>query len=143
MIFYGSVAFSMYSSSWDIWDRCRGANSLVVVVRNFGTVMCFAIASASGIYVGKEIGANQLEAAERDGSRALRLTVATAAVGGVLIAVASPFVIRYASLTETATGYLKIMLAINVYYIMGSAVNTTLIAGLFRAGGRQPVRSDL
>ena len=130
------VAFSMYSVIMGhMGTDVVAANSLVVVVRNFGTVMSFAIASASGIYVGKEIGANQLEAAERDGSRALRLTVATAAVGGVLIAVASPFVIRYASLTETATGYLKIMLAINVYYIMGSAVNTTLIAGLFRAGG--------
>ena len=131
-----SVAFSMYSVIMGhMGTDVVAANSLVVVVRNFGTVMCFAIASASGIYVGKEIGANQFEAAERDGSRALRLTVATAAVGGVLIAVASPFVIRYASLTETATDYLKIMLAINVYYIMGSAVNTTLIAGLFRAGG--------
>ena len=131
-----SVAFSMYSVIMGhMGTDVVAANSLVVVVRNFGTVMCFAIASASGIYVGKEIGANQLDAAEKDGSRALRLTVVTAAVGGVLIAVVSPFVIRYASLTETATGYLKVMLAINVYYIMGSAVNTTLIAGLFRAGG--------
>ena len=31
--------------------------------------------------------------------------------------------------------YLKIMLLINTYYIMGSAVNTALIAGVFRAGG--------
>ena len=27
------------------------------------------------------------------------------------------------------------MLLINVYYVMGAAVNTTLIAGVFRAGG--------
>ena len=27
------------------------------------------------------------------------------------------------------------MLFINVYYVMGTAVNTTLIAGIFRAGG--------
>ena len=31
--------------------------------------------------------------------------------------------------------YLKYMLLINTYYIMGTAVNTTLIAGVFRAGG--------
>ena len=31
--------------------------------------------------------------------------------------------------------YLKYMLLINTYYIMGSAVNTALIAGVFRAGG--------
>lgn len=48
---------------------------------------------------------------------------------------ASPLVIRYASLSETAAGYLKVMLAINTYYITGIAVNTTLIAGIFRTGG--------
>lgn len=42
---------------------------------------------------------------------------------------------RFASLTPTAMHYLKYMLLINSYYIMGSAVNTTLIAGVFRAGG--------
>ena len=38
-------------------------------------------------------------------------------------------------LNETAMHYLKYMLLINTYYIMGAAVNTTLIAGVFRAGG--------
>ena len=49
--------------------------------------------------------------------------------------IASPFILRFASVSETAAGYLKVMLAINTYYIMGAAVNTTLIAGVFRAGG--------
>ena len=31
--------------------------------------------------------------------------------------------------------FLKYMLLINSYYVMGAAVNTTLIAGVFRAGG--------
>ena len=144
MIFCGASHFRCIRSLWDIWGRMSWQRILlVVVVRNFGTVMCFAIASASGIYVGKEIGANQLEAAERDGSRALRLTVATAAVGGALIAVASPFVIQYASLTETATGYLKIMLAINVYYIMGSDSQYDADRRIVPRRRRQPVRSDL
>ena len=43
--------------------------------------------------------------------------------------------LKYASLTETAMHYLKYMLFINIYYVMGAAVNTTLIAGVFRAGG--------
>ena len=48
---------------------------------------------------------------------------------------AAPFVLKFASLSETAHGYLKGMLLINSYYIMGAAVNTMLIAGIFRAGG--------
>ena len=130
------VAFSMYSVIMGhMGTDVVAANSLVVVVRNFGTVMSFGIANASGIYVGKKIGAGKMEEAEADGSRSLKLTVAAGLAGGILVALAAPFVIRYASLSETATGYLKIMMLINTYYIMGIAVNTTLIAGIFRAGG--------
>ena len=43
--------------------------------------------------------------------------------------------LNYAALSETGTYYLKVMLLINVYYVMGAAVNTTLIAGVFRSSG--------
>ena len=46
-----------------------------------------------------------------------------------------PFVLRCANLSEVGKGYLRVMLLINSYYVMGAAVNTTLIAGVFRAGG--------
>ncbi|MCD7761607.1 MAG: MATE family efflux transporter [Lachnospiraceae bacterium] len=131
-----SVAFSMYSVIMGhMGTDVVAANAIVVVVRNFGTVLCYSIASASGIYVGKKIGANQLEEAERDASRSMQLTVASGIFGGILVAASMPFVLPAVSLSDTARGYLKIMLLINTYYITGSAVNTTLIAGIFRAGG--------
>lgn len=65
----------------------------------------------------------------------MKLTVITGAAGGVLVLLATPFVLHFAKLSETAMHYLKYMLLINTYYIMGAAVNTTLIAGVFRAGG--------
>ena len=130
------VGFSMYSVIMGhMGTDMVAANSISAVVRNFGCVMCFGIASASGIYVGKEIGAGHLEDAETGGVLSLRLTVAAGALGGVLVGLATPVILRYASVSDTAAGYLKIMLLINTYYIMGAAVNTTLIAGLFRAGG--------
>lgn len=130
------VGFSMYSVIMGhMGTDMVAANSISAVVRNFGCVMCFGIASASGIYVGKEIGAGHLEDAEKGGVLSLRLTVAAGALGGVLVGLAAPVILRYASVSDTAAGYLRIMLAINTYYIMGAAVNTTLIAGLFRAGG--------
>jgi len=55
--------------------------------------------------------------------------------GGVIVLAVTPFVLKFAALSGTAMGYLKYMLLINSYYIMGAAVNTTLIAGIFRAGG--------
>ena len=48
-----SVAFSMYSVILGhLGTDAVAANSLVVVVRNIGTVFCFAIASAGGILLG-------------------------------------------------------------------------------------------
>ena len=130
------VAFSMYSVILGhLGTDAVAANSLVIVVRNFGTVLCFGVASAGGILLGQVIGENRLEDARKNASQLMKLTVLTGAIGGLLILVATPFVLDYASLSDTAMHYLKYMLLINTYYVMGAAVNTTLIAGVFRAGG--------
>lgn len=111
------------------------ANSMVTVVRNFGTVLCYGVASACMIIVGKDLGANDFERAEQDTRRSMHLTIAAGIGGGLVVALIRPVVLHYASLSTTAMGYLSIMLLINTYYIMGTAVNSSLIAGLFRAGG--------
>ena len=111
------------------------ANSLVVVVRNFGTILCFGIASAGGLLLGKLIGENKAREARAGASKLMRLTVISGLIGGVLILMVSPLVIRFATVSDTAKYYLKYMLLINSYYVMGAAVNTTLICGVFRAGG--------
>ena len=131
-----SVAFSMYSVIMGhLGNDAVAANSLVSVVRNFGTTFCFAIASGSSILLGNIIGENRMEDARVCAGKAMKLTVLSGALGGVIILCATPFVLRFADLTDTAMHYLKYMLLINSYYVMGAAVNTTLIAGVFRAGG--------
>lgn len=130
------VAFSTYSVILGhLGNDVVAANSFVVVVRNFGTVLCFGVASAGGILLGNVIGEKKMEDAEHYAKLIMRLTVITGLIGGILILAASPFVLRFASLSDTARHYLKYMLLINSYYVMGAAVNTTLIAGVFRAGG--------
>lgn len=130
------VAFSMYSVIiGHLGSDAVAANSFVVVVRNFGTVLSFGIANAGSILLGKIIGENRLEDARETAGRLMKLTVISGAAGGLLILAATPFVLAYATLSETSMHYLKYMLLINTYYVMGIAVNTTLIAGVFRAGG--------
>lgn len=131
-----SVAFSMYSVILGhLGTDAVAANSLVVVVRNIGTVFCFAIASAGGILLGNMMGQGNLEKSKSYASRMLKMTVIAGAIGGLIVLAITPFVLRFATLNETAMHYLKYMLLINTYYIMGAAVNTALIAGVFRAGG--------
>lgn len=131
-----SVAFSMYSVILGhLGSDAVAANSFVVVVRNFGTVLCFGTASAGSILLGNVMGAGDMEHARDYASRLMKITIITGAIGGVLVLAATPLVLYFADLSDTAMHYLKYMLLINTYYIMGAAVNTTLIAGVFRAGG--------
>ena len=131
-----SVAFSMYSVIMGhMGTDAVAANSFVTVVRNFGTILCCGTASAGGILLGNIIGMNKLEEAKDGARKVMKLTVATGIIGGLIVLGAMPIVLRYATLTEQAMHYLKYMMLINTYYVLGAAVNTTLIAGVFRAGG--------
>ena len=130
------VGFSMYSVIiGHMSSDAVAANSFVVVVRNFGTILCFGFSSAGGILLGQLIGENKLEQAALYAKKLLKLTVITGAVGGLIVLGAIPVLMNFASLNETGMHYLKYMMLINTYYVMGAAVNTTLIVGAFRAGG--------
>ena len=130
------LAFSMYSVIMGhMGSDVVAANSMVMVVRNFATTLCFGIASGGTILLGNIIGSNKMEEAKECASNIVKLTIIAGAVGGLIVLLISPIVLEFASLTETAHKYLKYMLWINSYYIMGVSVNTNLIAGIFRAGG--------
>lgn len=131
-----SLAFSMYSAILGHLDSdIVAANSIVSVVRNFATVFCYGFATVSTIWVGRQIGEGDMAGAKRDASRLTWLSIFAGIFGGVLVLAVSPFVIKYATLSERAVYYIKYMLLINSYYVVGTALNTTLIAGVFRAGG--------
>ncbi len=131
------LAFSMYSViiGQFLGTDMVAANSFTSLVRNFGTVLCFSVASGGGILLGQLLGDGKMEEADQGARVLMKLTVLSGLAGGLIVLAAMPFVLRFASLTETGKGYLTGMLWINTYYVMGQAVNTTLIAGVFRAGG--------
>ena len=132
------LAFSMYSVILGhLGNDAVAANSIVTVVRNLSSTFCFAVASAGGILLGNVMGEGKLEKAKEYASQVMRMTVITGLAGAVILIACMPLVRKFASasLSETAMGYLRVMLWINTYYIMGGAVNTSLIAGVFRAGG--------
>lgn len=131
------LGFSMYSViiGQFLGTDMVAANSLVTVVRNLGTTMCFGVGSGGTILLGQIIGDNKLDEAELAAKKVMRMTVVTGIIGGVIVLATIPILSVFANLNETGMHYLRIMLLINSYYVLGCAVNTTLIAGVFRAGG--------
>lgn len=131
-----NLAFTMYSVILGhLGSDVVAANSIVNVVRNLGCVACYAIASAAGIVVGQILGEGKIEEGKKAGHTMLRLALISGVLGGIIVFALIPVVLEYAMLTEQAMKYLRFMLYINVYYIVGISVNSTLIAGVFRAGG--------
>ncbi|MCR5592037.1 MAG: MATE family efflux transporter [Lachnospiraceae bacterium] len=141
-----AVGFSAYSGILGhLGDDAVAAYSINNVVRNLGTVLCYGIASASGIMVGQILGEGNREEGIDAGHACLRLSFVTGILGGLIVLVLIPVTMSAVSLSDTALDYLKFMLLIDTYYITGTAVNSTLIAGVFRAGGdsRFGFRCDL
>ena len=131
------LAYSMYSA---IIGRYLGtdmvaANSFASLVHNFGTVLCFGVASAGGILLGQLIGGGEMARAEEGAKKLIRVTILFGLIGGGIVLLATPIVLSYARLTENGLSLLRVMLFINSYYVMGAALNTTMICGIFRAGG--------
>ena len=131
------LAFSMYSVviGQFLGTDMVAANSFATLARSFGTILCFSVASGGSILLGQLIGDNRMAEADKAAKQLMRLTVLFGAIGGGIILAAMPVMLRFADLTEAGKGFLRTMLLINSYYVMGAAVNTTLIAGVFRAGG--------
>ena len=131
------LAFSMYSViiGQFLGTDMVAANSFTSLVRTFGTVLCFSVASGGGIFLGQLLGDGRMEEADKGATAMMKMTVLSGIVGGLIVLAATPFALRFANLTDQGKHYLKVMLLINTYYVMGQAVNTSLIAGVFRAGG--------
>jgi len=131
-----TLAFSTYSIILGHMNNDMvAASSVATTLRDMFTTVCFGIGSGGTVILGKELGQNNLERAKKDASILCWITFfATAIMGIILVLVRHPLMSLF-TLTETAYGYLDVMMMISGYYIIGQTMNTLVIAGIFRSGG--------
>lgn len=131
-----TVAFSMYSAIMGHMNAdVVAASSVAATVRNLCTILCFALGAGASVLLGIEIGEGKIEEVKRDARRSCYVTLGIGILTGIVLLLIRPLVFLFFSLTERASGYLDFMLLISAYYVVGQAMNTLLIAGVFRAGG--------
>ncbi|MBO4473772.1 MAG: MATE family efflux transporter [Clostridiales bacterium] len=117
-------------------NDATAANSIAGIVRGMIASVCWALATAAGIIIGKMLGAGELEKAKRCGGRFVRLSLAIGVGCGVIILALTPVALMIPTdMTPVAHGYLKWMLLMGAYYIIGNSLNSTVIGGIFPAGG--------
>lgn len=134
--FAWTLAFSMYSVIMGHMNAdVVAASSVATTVRNLCTILCFALGSGASVLLGIKIGEGKMEEAKRAASMSCHVTLLIGILTGVVILLLRPVVFFCFSLNERASGYLDVMLWISAYYVVGQAMNTLLISGVFRAGG--------
>ena len=111
------------------------ANSIASIVRTMVASLCWGIASAVGIVLGQLLGKGELEEAKRLGGKYVRLSIWIGIGSGIVILILIPVVLSVITLTPIAQRYLKWMLLMAAYYIIGNSLNSTIISGIFPAGG--------
>lgn len=116
-------------------EDAASANAIATVVKDLVSSLCFAIASGSVIVIGNELGAGRLDRAKLYGDKLLKITIVSGIILGLVTAALSPVILHFTNLNETAEHYLLIMLLMCSYYILGRSINSTLIGGIFSAGG--------
>lgn len=111
------------------------ANSVAQVIRQLAMVICFGLANATAILIGKSIGEGKMEQAKEYGRHFKNLSIVLGLCGAVVVLIARPVVMSFMTVSEEAMGYMGVMLFVMAYYVICQAFNTTMIVGVFRAGG--------
>ena len=111
------------------------ANSIASIVRSMIASLCWGIASGVGIIIGGMLGRNELDEAKKAGGSFVRFSILIGAASGVVILALTPLILHIIHLEPQAQYYLKFMMLMAAYYIIGNSLNSTIISGIFPSGG--------
>ena len=111
------------------------ANSIASIVRSMIASLCWGIAAGVGIILGGMLGRGELEQAKKAGGSFVRASIWIGVGSGLVILALTPLVLHVIHLEPQAQYYLKFMMFMAAYYIIGNSLNSTVIGGIFPAGG--------
>ncbi len=131
-----SIGFTTYSAFMGhLGLDAAAANSVAAVVRDLVCCMCNGLASGGGILVGNSLGRGDLEKGKIQGIRLAKISFLCGGISTVIMLAVTPGLLSVVKMTEKATEYLLQMMIVMSVYMIGRAVNTIVINGVFSAGG--------
>ena len=111
------------------------ANSIAMTMKNLVNCFCMGFACGGAILVGNELGANNLETARRYGGKTVVLALVSGAITAVIFIALTPLILKVAELSPQSRDYLKWMIVVCAINLIGMSNNSTIISGIFPAGG--------
>ena len=130
-----TAAFATYSIILGhMGDDAVAASAVATTIRDLCTVLCMSLGQAAVAIIGRDIGADLVDQAKRNGRRLTVLSLVLGAATGGVVLLLRPLIVQIFPLSDLARDYLWFMLLVSSYYVVGQSVNTTVITGIFRAG---------
>lgn len=130
------VGFTSYTAFMGhLGTDAAAANSICAIVRDVICCLCNGLASGGGIIVGHELGAGKLEKGKEYGIKVTILAFICGFLSALLMFILTPIALRFIKLSDGATALLYQMMLVMTVYMIGRAVNTIIINGIFAAGG--------
>lgn len=130
------IAVSMNSAIiGQISTAAAAANAIAMVVKQLAQVISLGVAMATAVILGKMIGEGETNRVKIYAKKFIKLSLMLAVISCLLILLLKDIPARYMKLSLEASVYLSHMLIVLAFIFICQAINTTLIVGVFRAGG--------
>lgn len=134
--FYG-CGVTMYSVIiGHLGSDAVAANSIANIIKNLITCIGKGVATAGGIIIGNALGKNMIDKAKIYGKRLITFSSLCGILSSIIILLLRPLILNNVGLTPTALTYLSGMLLICSYYVIPGSIDSTVIGGIFCAGGK-------
>jgi len=130
------IAYSSYSVIMGhMGSDAVAANSITGIAKSIISCLIRGLSAGAGILIGNVLGSGDLEKAKVYGRRLTILSFIVGLITGGLLIVISPIIVHFAPMSETASTYLQGMLIFCGFNIMAQSMDTTVLDGIFCAGG--------
>ena len=128
--------FTMYSVILGhLGSDAVAANSIANITKNLLICVCTGFGYGGSIIVGNLLGEGNLPEAKRSGNILCKIAVISGCLTGAVILLLTPVILHVTNLSATAAVYLRYMLFMSSYYVIGKSINAMTIGGIFPAGG--------
>ena len=85
--------------------------------------------------MGNELGAGRLDSGKEAGIRLVKISFVIGIISTLIMLALTPVLLHFVDLSPMATYYLRGMMIIMAFYMIGRSVNAITINGVFSAGG--------
>ncbi len=134
-LIWGGATAAIAAIMGHIGSDVVAANSLASTLRSLVIVGCSGLGTAGSIMIGNALGKNDLEGARWMGSKIFAWSLLFGAVSGLVLLLLYRPCLAVANPDGEVARLFGWMLVVNAVYCIGKSFNSSMVSGVFAAGG--------